>query len=147
IGRTIHDLMPLDLAQRYRAEDLRVLGSGQPLEEIDEQPAADGSRRYFQVVKTPIHDSHGQVIGTQGIFWDITENRRAQQAMIESERRYRQLTEAALDAIIVADEHQRITLFNPAAERTFGYQASEVVGQNLRLLIPEDHRTKHDEGF
>ncbi len=53
-----------------------------------------------------------------------------------SEARYRRLTEGAHDAVVVADGEGRITLFNPAAERTFGYDASEVVGRPLSDLMP-----------
>jgi PAS domain S-box-containing protein len=55
--------------------------------------------------------------------------------LLESEARYRQLTEATLDAVIVADRLGRISLFNPAAERTFGFEASEVLGRPLSLVL------------
>jgi two-component system NtrC family sensor kinase len=53
-----------------------------------------------------------------------------------SEARYRRLTEGAHDAIVVADRDGRISLFNPAAEKTFGYPSAEVIGQPLGDLIP-----------
>ncbi len=55
----------------------------------------------------------------------------------ESEARYRRLTEGSHDAVVVADGEERITLFNPAAERTFGYPAGEVLGRPLSDLIPK----------
>jgi two-component system, NtrC family, sensor kinase len=57
-------------------------------------------------------------------------------ALSESEARYRQLTEASLDAIVVADDRGGIALFNPAAEKVFGYESAQVLGQPLDLLIP-----------
>ena len=54
----------------------------------------------------------------------------------QSEARYRRLTEGSHDAVVVADGSGRITLFNPAAERTFGYKADEVVGRPLSDLVP-----------
>ncbi|MBV8488514.1 MAG: PAS domain S-box protein, partial [Planctomycetaceae bacterium] len=56
-------------------------------------------------------------------------------ALSESEKRYRQLAEGSLDGIVVADEDGRITLFNTAAEKIFGYEAKEVIGQPLERLI------------
>jgi PAS domain S-box-containing protein len=56
--------------------------------------------------------------------------------LTESEARYRQLTEGCLDAVIVADGQGRITLFNPAAEKIFGYQSAEVIGIPFDRLIP-----------
>ena len=57
-------------------------------------------------------------------------------ALTLSEARYRQLTEGCLDGVVAADELGTITLFNPAAERMFGYPADRIVGKNLSLLMP-----------
>ncbi|WP_435017898.1 PAS domain S-box protein [Tundrisphaera sp. TA3] len=54
-----------------------------------------------------------------------------------SEARYRKLTEGTHDAVVVADRDGLITLFNPAAERTFGYEAAEILGHPLSELMPE----------
>ncbi|HEV3162569.1 MAG TPA: PAS domain S-box protein [Isosphaeraceae bacterium] len=67
--------------------------------------------------------------------------------LTRSEARYRQLTEGCLDAVVVANSEGNITLFNPAAERTFGYQANEVLGQPLTTLMPPTYRPLHDAGF
>jgi len=64
-----------------------------------------------------------------------------------SEARYRQLTEGAHDAVVVADERGLITLFNPAAERTFGFTAEEVIGHPLTLLMPEEAHVAHRQGL
>ena len=61
----------------------------------------------------------------------------ANRRLRESEAQYRQLTEATLDAVVVADAHGRIVLFNPAAERTFGYEAAEVTGRPLSQILIE----------
>jgi len=58
-------------------------------------------------------------------------------ALIESEARYRRLTEGSLDAVIVADRRGHITLFNPAAEKIFGYLSDEVLGRPMAILTPE----------
>src|SRR5206468_9806648 len=67
--------------------------------------------------------------------------------LLESEARYRRLTEGAHDAVVVANGEGKITLFNPAAERTFGYSADEVLGRSLAELMPQSLRILHDQGL
>jgi PAS domain S-box-containing protein len=58
-----------------------------------------------------------------------------------------QLVEAVGDAIVVCDASGAITLWNPAAERMFGFSQSEAVGQSLDLIIPERQRQRHWDGY
>src|SRR5262249_30149800 len=69
------------------------------------------------------------------------------QALSASERRYRQLMEATLDAIVVTDERGDILLCNPAAERLFGYAADALSGQPLLLLLPNERQLLYEQGF
>ena len=147
LGKTDFDLFPADLAAKYRRDDQHVMETGSMLEAVEQHRLPDGTLLHVQVVKTPVRDSAGNVVGTQCIFWDVTERIRAEAAIAASEHRYRQLTEATLDAIVLADQDGRITLFNPAAERLFGYPAAEVVGQPLTCLMPEEYRPQHQRGL
>jgi two-component system, NtrC family, sensor kinase len=61
--------------------------------------------------------------------------------------RFRRLTEACLEAIVAADQEGNMTLFNPAAERVFGYRAAEVLGQPLSLLMPAEDRAAYQRGL
>jgi len=60
---------------------------------------------------------------------------------------FEQLVQAAGDAIIAADPEGRILSWNPAAERIFGFAASEALGQTLDLIIPERFRARHWDGY
>jgi PAS domain S-box-containing protein len=81
LGRTDADFFPPDLARKYHADDELVLRSGQILESVEEHRTPDGPMRYVHVVKIPVYDDQGRIAGIQGIFWDITEQRRAEQAL------------------------------------------------------------------
>ena len=69
------------------------------------------------------------------------------QALSRSEARYRMLTEGSHDAVVVADTEGIITLFNPAAERTFGYTSAEMIGRPIHELMPENFREAHHNGL
>ena len=58
-----------------------------------------------------------------------------------------QLVTCVGDAIIVADAHEKIVLWNPAATRIFGYTVEEALGKTLDLIVPERQRHKHNEGY
>ncbi|WP_176481726.1 PAS domain S-box protein [Pseudomonas sp. HAR-UPW-AIA-41] len=90
------------------------------------------------------YDEHGHLQWIDGFIWDISEQRRAEQMVIEREAYLRTLLDNVIDAIIAIDEYGRIESFNQAAERIFGYSASEVVGRNVSLLMPEPDGSAHD---
>jgi PAS domain S-box-containing protein len=75
---------------------------------------------------------------------DITERRKAEMALQESEVRMRAIFENAVDAIITIDERGIIDRLNPAAVRLFGYEPEEAIGKNVSMLMPSPHREQHD---
>jgi PAS domain S-box-containing protein len=66
------------------------------------------------------------------------------EALSDSEKRLRAILETAVEGIITINEHGIVESFNPAAETIFGYSAAEVIGQNIKLLMPEPFRHQHD---
>ena len=148
VGKTDFDLFPPELAAKYVEDDRRVLENGNtPFETVEAHHLPQGGTIYVQVVKTPVYDAQGNIIGIQGIFWDVTERKRAEEFLSESERRYRQLTEATLDGIVLIDESEVIRLFNPAAERMFGHQAAELIGRPAYILVSREARPSSGKGF
>lgn len=75
------------------------------------------------------------------------ETQRHNEALRESEMRFRAVTESANDAIVVADADGRITLWNRAAQDVFGYAAQEAIGQPLTLLMPPRYHAAHTAGL
>ncbi len=72
---------------------------------------------------------------------DVTERKRREEALLASESKLRAIVEAAAVGIVTIDEAGTVIAFNPAAERIFGHPASEVIGQNVSLLMPSPLRT------
>ncbi len=77
-------------------------------------------------------------VGLRGIVLDITDRKLAEEKMRESEEKFRNLAEAALDAIILMDHDGKISYWNQGAEKIFGYRRTEVLDKNLQdFLIPK----------
>ncbi len=78
------------------------------------------------------------------VITDLTKRRRTKQALRDHEAEMRALLETAISGVICADERGIIELFNPAAERMFGYRAEEILGKNVAILAPAPHSELHD---
>jgi PAS domain S-box-containing protein len=83
-----------------------------------------------------------------GMGLDITERKRAEEALRESEEKYRTISGTAQDAIVMMDDQGNISYWNPAAERIFGYSPEEVIGKELHLLLgPQRYHQAYKKGF
>jgi len=105
----------------------------------------DGAIRYCEIATSPITFDGKEAI--QGVVRDFTERHINEQALKESELRFRTLIQSASDAIITVNEHGQIIFFNQAAEKAFGYSALELIGSNLDPLFPDEYLVKYKKGF
>jgi PAS domain S-box-containing protein len=111
-------------AGRYEGEGLRV--------------RQDGSRFWAHVTLTPLVDGAGNHKGFAKVTRDITERRQAEEPLVRS------ILDSAVDAILSIDETGVIESVNPATERIFGYAGGELLGRNVRMLMAEPDRSRHD---
>ena len=77
VGKTDFDFFPRELAEKYQRDDQQIMKTGKPHETVEEHQPPGGDKLYVQVVKTPLYGADGIIIGLQGIFWDITQQRMA----------------------------------------------------------------------
>jgi PAS domain S-box-containing protein len=82
-GKTDFDFFPKELAEKYRRDDRSVIESGQLLDVVEEHVTPRGETIYVQAMKMPIKGADGKAIGIQGIFWDVTARRRAEEQLKE----------------------------------------------------------------
>jgi two-component system sensor kinase FixL len=99
----------------------------------------DGTTRHVEFTICRLDQTH-----ELWMLLDRTEQDQAERALRRSEDYLRSIVNTAVDAIITINQHGIIETFNLAAEQMFGYSAAEVVGQNVRLLMPQPYRQEHD---
>ncbi len=132
-----------EMADIYRKSDVRVLETGKPLLNFEEpRKAKDGRTRWLNSSKIPLLSNEGQVIGVLGTYQDITEQKLAEDALRNSEKRYRTLTENAFDGIYLLRMNQFEYVNQRFCEMT-GYsylQLTHPEFDNLSLFTPESHK-------
>jgi PAS domain S-box-containing protein len=99
----------------------------------------DGSYRWVDWV------AWSSLGSTNIIARDVTDRRNAAEALRESEATTRSILNSVTSSIMTIDGDGLIEAFNSSAERLFGYSASEIIGNNVSLLMPEPHRSRHDD--
>jgi PAS domain S-box-containing protein len=137
-------LHPEDLSRHNEIVDY-ALEHGTPYQSVFRMVRPDnGQVVWLDLRAVPVTDSDGHFTTLSGVAIDITERKRAEEALRQSEARVQAILNTAADAIITMDIHGIIQSVNPASERMFGYAAAEMIGHNVALLMPSPYREEHD---
>lgn len=144
-GRTATLLVPTDRIEEMARTlaDVRREGSVLRMETV--RLHKDGRAIPVALTVAPVRDPAGQLAGASIISRDISQLKRAESALQENAAKTTAILNTMIDGVITIDEHGIIDSANPAAERLFGYACSEIVGKNVKLLMPEPYRGEHDE--
>ena len=142
IGKTPFDLMPADEAEQAADEFRNVVALKKPLERlVNVNLCKDGHRVVLETSAVPVLDVDGKLLGYRGIDRDITVRDRAEEALRDSEQRYRAIVEDQTELICRWLPGGVHTFVNEAYCRCFGKSHDQLVGHNLMELIPrEDHQ-------
>jgi len=133
-GKTDYEFYPKKLAEKYRADDKRVMKSGK-IEDIEEEYIPDGEKTFVHTIKVPVKGERGNVIGMLGIFWDITEKRKAENEIQKGKEKWTSLTENTDDIIMIVDDKGVIQYIN----KTLGnYTPEKTVGTPIYNYVPKE---------
>ena len=145
IGKHFSIFYPREDVEHGKPEmELRVATNENRFEDEGWRVRKDGSRFWANVVITALHKDAGVLMGFAKVIRDMTERRAGEDALREAEERMRSVVNHVIDGIITIDERGMVESFNPAAEKIFGYPAVEVVGRNVKMLMPEPYHSGHD---
>ena len=106
----------------------------------------DGSAIGISVSAGPSRNRRGEIESIVCVVADVTERKRAEAALRQSETKFRSVVQSATDGIILAGSDGNIIQWNNGAEEIFGYTEEEVLGEPLTMLMPESYREAHQQG-
>jgi sigma-B regulation protein RsbU (phosphoserine phosphatase) len=138
LGRTDFDFFPPELAEKYHRDDWQVLETGQTLRLTEEHQPKGQEKTYVQVLKSPLYDASGRVIGLQGMFWDITKERQMEEKLRSSEALYHSLVETIPHCIFRKDLAGRYTFVNPEYCRVLEKRPEEILGHTIFDFLPPE---------
>jgi PAS domain S-box-containing protein len=145
VGKTDFDLAWRDVeAELFRALDQEVIRTNQPqMNIISPQRQADDQDAWVEINIVPLHNDDGEVIGVLGTYHDITEKHIAEDNLIKSEAKYRNLAEQSVQGITILTSEE-LLYYNPAFRELVGYSDNELSEMNAddiwELVHPDDRQ-------
>jgi PAS domain S-box-containing protein len=140
VGKTDFDFYARERAQAAYADEQQILRAGEPIIGKEEGGMhIDGRPNWVLTTKMPLRDKDGKIVGTFGISRDITKLKIAEQALVESERRFRIFVDHAADAFFLhaQDENARVLDVNRRACESLGYTREELIGMTPTDFDPD----------
>jgi two-component system, cell cycle sensor histidine kinase and response regulator CckA len=136
IGKTPFDLMPKDEAERVAPLFKEIMESRQSFSGLDNVSLhRDGRKIVLETNGAPIIDAEGNFVGYRGIDRDITGRRKAEEALLENEERYRMLADNATDVIFICGFDMKYKYISPSVKKIRGFSPEELVGEPVSHSI------------
>lgn len=147
IGHTDYDLFEKELADSFCNNDRIMMQQAKARRNEEWIDYPDGRRRLIDTYKAPLRSANGDTIGVLGVSRDITERKRIEEDLLESEENFRTFFETMDDIIVVATPDGKMIYSNPAASRKLGYDPEELKAMHVLDLHPEAKRQEAERIF
>ena len=140
IGKSVYDISPPDLADKYREMDRALFDN--PGVQVYESSVryANGTRHDVIFNKSTYTNAEGEVSGLVGVILDITERKRIEDDLRESEEKYRLLVEGQTDLVVKVDTEGRLLFVSPTYCDIFGKTEEELLGRKFMPLVCEEDK-------
>ena len=137
IGMNVIDFVPPEHHKRHEEAFMFVFETGKEKSYESQAVGPNGSTSWYICRAVPI--KHGsQVLSVNLIVTDITERKKTEIALKESEQLFRSITTSAQDAIVMFDNNSNVSFWNSAAEKIFGYTQDEILGKELNKILDSE---------
>lgn len=143
MGKKVWTLYPERVEETF-VQELNLLKTGGDIHEQFKGIHKDGSTIWLDVRRKMFEDENGRqiILGTAS---DITAEIEAKKELSRSKKRLQEILDNAVEGIITIDIHANIESFNKAAEEIFGYSQEEVLGENIKILMPPPYSEEHND--
>jgi PAS domain S-box-containing protein len=135
LGKTVFDFAPEDLAVAFSDHDSAIVEARETIVWESMMRRADGRIRNCNATKFPIFDADGEVVAVGGISFDITDEKKAAEALRQSEERVRLIADTLPASISYFDSDYRFQFFNETYARLYGRRAEEFIGEKVEEVI------------
>ncbi|MCE9562631.1 MAG: PAS domain S-box protein [Planctomycetes bacterium] len=143
VGLNHYTLLP-DMPDRWKEIHQKALAGEPQASDEDLWVQSDGSAMWLRWAVRPWLNASGVIGGIMILTEDVTARKMAEEALRNREARLHAVLDTAADAIITIDARGTISTANPATSRMFGYTVAEMVGQNVKMLMPPPYHDEHD---
>jgi PAS domain S-box-containing protein len=157
LGKTVFDMFPEEEARKYDADDRRVIETGEVFHGVEEHEA-HGQKLYVEVLKSLVRDHERHPVGVQGLYWDVTARKHAEEqlrktlaklersnrALQDSRALYHSLVEHLPICVYRIDLDGRLTFGNSAYLKDMGRPLEELFGMTVFDMFPEEQARKYD---
>ncbi|MGM0530835.1 MAG: PAS domain-containing sensor histidine kinase, partial [Bacteroidota bacterium] len=136
--QNLYDVYPKDVAEVCIQGNREVFSAGKPIQTEEWVPNASNEQRLLSIVKKPKLDEHGRVEYVVCSAEDITEQKQTEEALQESEERYKNLVEKAGIGVLIDDKEGNFQYFNHKFAELFGYTYEEIKNHSIHTIVHPD---------
>ena len=137
VGKTNEEIMPHDFSVQCSESDRLTLETGSVVHREEKYVGENRKTLFFDTVKAPFYDESGRIIGLVAVRRDITERKRSENALRQSEETSRALLNASMNAAFLIDTSGTILATNELGARSFGKSVHDAIGEKSSLLHPQ----------